>query len=244
MQGWFKATNLPLMLFAFNTPEELSAMWQSPEFGQKFFIGPMLTDHNIRTLDYWLESPRELISKKPVRSLADFKGLKLRLPSGRSGRESGWEDLGILSLSLSLDEALTGMQQGVCDAVEMPIDFIYGYRFHEEAKYVTMTNHSLTTRLVLINENQWKKLSADDQKLMEDVIRDAGVQTNEVRLAADEKILKEFSQSGVEVINFTPAQMDEIRKKVEPRYQINMGTEWSQEEYDGFMAAMKRIRGN
>jgi TRAP-type C4-dicarboxylate transport system substrate-binding protein len=243
MQGWFRATNLPLMLFAFNTPEELAAVWQSPEFGQKYFIEPMLKEHDIRTLDYWRESARQLISKRPVRSLSDFKGLKLRLPSGRSGKEAGWFDLGIMALSLSLDEALTGMQQGVCDAVEMPVDFIYGYRFHDEAKYVTMTNHSFSTRLVLINENQWSKLSAEDQNILADAIKETGIKTNDVRLSADEKIMKEFAASGVEVIEFTAAQLDELRNQVEPRYEININDQWSEEEYKDFLFVMKKIRG-
>jgi TRAP-type C4-dicarboxylate transport system substrate-binding protein len=106
-----------------------------------------------------------------------------------------------------------------------------------------MTNHSFSTRLVLINENQWSKLSAEDQNILADAIKETGIKTNDARLSGDEKIMKEFAAAGVEVIEFTPAQMDELRRQVEPRYEININDQWSEEEYKDFLIVMERIHG-
>ena len=240
LSNWSGAIQIVQCLYAFENEDELMAI-MTGDFGRKYFYGPFLKEQNVRVLAQWPQSARQLISKKPIRSVNDLSSLKLRTPSGIPVWESGWGLMGVMALSLALDEVFTGMQQGVCDAVEMPLEFIRAYRFAEEAKYLTMTNHIIYTQFLLVNENSWKKLSEEDQKIMAECIKDAGEFAKSKRIEADQQILAEFERDGVEIIQLDPETMAEFQKKVEPIYTELMSL-WTEEIYSDFMAAINSNR--
>ncbi|MDR1920537.1 MAG: TRAP transporter substrate-binding protein [Candidatus Adiutrix sp.] len=240
LSNWSGAVQIVQSLYAFESEEELMEI-MTGEFGQKYFYGPFLKEQNVRVLDQWPQSARQLISKKPVRTVADLPSLKLRTPSGIPVWEAGWSIMGVMALSLALDEAFTGMQQGVCDAVEMPLEFIRAYRFAEEAKYLTMTNHNIYTQFLLINDNSWKKLSEEDQKILSECVLDARKFAYEKRNEADSKILEEFARDGVEIIHLTPEVLAGFQQKVQPSYTELMSL-WGEDVYKDFTAAIQKYR--
>jgi TRAP-type C4-dicarboxylate transport system substrate-binding protein len=242
MSNWSGAISIIQCLYAFENEDELMEV-MTGAFGQKYFYGPFLKERNARILDQWPQSVRALISTKPVRSLADLRGLKLRTPPGIPVWEYAWNRLGVMSVSLALEDAFTGMQQGVCDAVEMPIDFIRAYRFHEQAKYLTMTNHNYYTQFILVNENSWNKLSPEDQRMFTQAVFDAGAKGKELQKAGADEIMAEFKAAGVEVIELSPETLAEFQKTVEPVYHELMRL-WGEEIYKDFTAAISQYRAN
>ena len=239
--GWYPAFTLPMVAFTFQTADECVALFESPEFGRKFILDPLLRDHNIRLLNQWKQSDRHLMSRPPVRSPADFRGLKLRMPAGQNSREQGWDDMGVLALSLSLDEAFTAIEQGVCDAIEMPVDFLFGYRIHEIIKNLTLTSHRIYTQWLVINENSWQGLPAGDQNILRDAVLEAGEKANEQRLSDEGRIMRDFEGAGVAIHRFTNAQYAELVRTVSVAYERNKALT-GEEVFDGFIAAMQRIR--
>jgi tripartite ATP-independent transporter DctP family solute receptor len=240
LSNWSGAIQIVQNLYSFEDEGELMEVMTGP-FGQKYFVDAFLAEQNIRVLDQWPQSARQLISKKPVRSVADLQGLKVRTPAGIPVWEAGWNTLGVLGLSLALDEAFTGLQQGVCDAVEMPLEFIYAYRFAEEAKYLTMTNHIAYTQFIMINENSWKKISPGDQQIIMTAVKEAGAFAHEKRLEADAQILDDLRAQGVEVIELSPEVLARFQEMVQPLY-VDLMSNWNQTIYDDFMKARTDYR--
>lgn len=235
------AIDLTAMLYDFESRDEMMYVVNG-DWGKKWLEEPFLANHGLRILDHWPNSDRILISKKPVRSKADLTGLKIRVPSGMPLWEAAWTELGAMSLSLALEDAFTGMQQGVVDAVEMPLDFIYNNRFMEEAKYLTMTNHQLYTQFMIVNEAAYQKLSPEDQQAVTDAIKEAGVYATGIIDENNDKMLKDMVDNyGVEVIDLTDEQRGEFEAAIEPLYQTFMEN-WTQPAYDDYVAAREAFQ--
>lgn len=240
LSSWSAAVQLMQVLYSIENEQELMAI-MTGEFGQKYFNDRFLKNQKVRILAQWPQAPRHLMTKRPVHNLADLKGIKLRTTSGVPVQEAGWTKLGAMTMSLALDEAFTAIQQGVCDAVEMPVEFLHGFRFHEELKYLTLTSHIFYTNALMINENSWKKLSPEDQKILTEVVAEATALAKKVRDESNAVIFENFKKAGVEIIELKPADLAAFRERVAPLY-TELTKYWDQESYNDFMAAQKKFR--
>lgn len=235
------AIDLTAMLYDFDSRDEMMYVVNG-DWGKKWLEEPFLANQGLRILDHWPQSDRILISKKPVRTKADLTGLKIRVPSGMPLWEAAWTELGAMSLSLALEDAFTGMQQGVVDAVEMPLDFIYNYRFMEEAKYLTMTNHQLYTQFMIVNEAAFQALSPEDQQAVTDAMKEAGDYATGIIDENNDKMLKEMVDNyDVEVIELTDEQRAEFQAAIEPLYERFMEN-WTQPAYDDYVKAREEFK--
>ncbi|MDR2946364.1 MAG: TRAP transporter substrate-binding protein [Candidatus Adiutrix sp.] len=242
LANWTGAMQIVCVYYAYNDEAEMHAVHTGKDFGQKYFHEPFLKERGVRILDMWPQSPRHLISKRPVRSQADMKGLKLRTPVGIPVYDDLWGRLGVMPMALALEDAFTGMQQGVCDAVEMPLDFMRSYRFAEVAKYLTLTHHLLYDQLLLINENSFNKLSDGDKKILTDAVAETSKLVNDKRLALDAKIMEEFKAMGVEVIELSPETVAEFQQIIEPVFEDRAKDLWTPQIAADFKAAIKNYR--
>lgn len=241
VSNWSGAISLLQIPYVIESPEELMAVYDS-DYSKKYFSDAFLRNQGIRMLDTWMQSPRQLLATRAINKIGDFSGLKLRIPAGMPARDAAWSKMGTMILSLGMDEAFTALQQGVCDAVEMPVDFLYAYRFGEQAKHLTMTNHTFYSLFALVNEKSFNKLTGDEQKLLQQLVEESGETMRKRLLAEDEqfkqKLIDEF---GVTVTELTPELIKEIRTAVEPLYAEYMKV-WTQPVYDDLMTFLKDYR--
>jgi len=235
LSPYAKAVDLTAMLYCWTDRDEMMTILNG-DWGQKWINEPFL-ENGIRLLGHWPNADRLLISKRPVRSKADLSGLKIRVPAGMPIWETTWTELGAMTLSLSLEDSFTGMQQGVVDAVEMPLDFLYNYRFMEEAKYLTLTNHNIYTQFIVVNEAAFQALSQEDQQAVQEAVEEAGQYATQLLDDKNEELLQDMVENyGVEVIDLSNEQRAEFQDAMGVVYEDLMDT-WGQEAYDDLMAA-------
>lgn len=114
-----------------------------------------------------LTPPEEIWSKRPIKTLADIKGLKIRA-AGLS--MDLWEKLGASVVLLPGGEVLPSLQRGLIDATEMlEASYDYTLGLHEVCKYrfgppIHMSNNIFQ---LLISPRSWKKLPADLKQIVE-----------------------------------------------------------------------------
>ncbi len=233
--------DLYAMLYNVDSREELMYLVKG-DWGKKWLDEPFLQNQGLRLIDHWPQANRELISTKPVRSKADLAGLKIRVPAGMPLWEASWSALGAMSLSLALEDAFTGMQQGVVDAVELPIDYLYSGRFMEEAKYLTITDHQIFTELLIVNDAAFQALSAEDQQILLEAVEEAGVYATEQVDAGIDAMLDEMvNEYGVEVITLTDDERKEFSDAIAPLYNTYMEN-WGQDAYDDYLKAREEFK--
>ncbi len=144
-----------------------------------WFSQKMLDAYGVRILDTWLYGTRVFTTKdKPVNSPADLKGLKIRVPNNPI-----WTDMvasfGANPTPVNLSETYLALSQGVVDGQENPIPTIISSKFNEVQGYLSLTNHKFETIYVIVNENKWQSLSAEQRQIVETAFKNARLINNE-----------------------------------------------------------------
>jgi len=106
-------------------------------------------------------------SKRPVRSPADMKGLKIRtmsIPLHMGVIDS----LGGAATPIAWVEVYTALQTGVVDGQMNPVPIINLAKFYEVQKYITLTNHLYAPYVWVMNDKWFKALSPSEKEVIVD----------------------------------------------------------------------------
>jgi TRAP-type C4-dicarboxylate transport system substrate-binding protein len=112
---------------------------------------------------------------------------------------------------MTFSELYLALRQNVVDGQENPLPTIDSGKFFEVQKYLVLTGHILTPRLVVINDKFWQGLSAADQKLVADAVAEAIAWNNQEIKAREGALVEKFKKAGMEVIQ---PDLDSFRKPV------------------------------
>lgn len=160
----------------------------------------LISKANIRILGAWYYGTRQLTtSKKIVKSPADLKGFKIRIPSLEAHRVA-WTTMGASPTVVPFSETYMALSQGTVDGQENPIASIGGMKFNEVQKYLVITNHVTQANQVVINEKFYQKLPKDVQKLLSDYVKSVADYEEQLQYEDEAKWLEIFKQSGMEII--------------------------------------------
>jgi TRAP-type C4-dicarboxylate transport system substrate-binding protein len=185
------------MGFLFRDQNHLNAFLASER--QTQFKDELVKKAGMRVLaDNGIGAPRVLISKKPINSPDDMKGMNMRVPSIEMYLKT-WKGVGVNCVSIPWGESYMALSQGTADALESPLGSIYGMKFHEAAKYITMTNHVYSPYVMVINEKSYNKLTDKQKAIVSECAIEAGkLFTQYDATAVKEKVL-EMEKQGVKI---------------------------------------------
>jgi tripartite ATP-independent transporter DctP family solute receptor len=122
----------------------------------------------------WMDGgSRSLYTKKPVRSPADLKGVKVRM-MGNPLFVDTMNAMGGNGISMAYGEVFSALQTGVVDGAENnPPSMFTSNHFTTGAKYYAQTNHLIIPEIFVMSKSTWDKLSPADQALVKKVSREA-----------------------------------------------------------------------
>ena len=119
-------------------------------------------------------APRELTTRdKPVRTSADFKGLKIRIAESAMVR-AAMQKLGANPQVIPFADLYVALKQGVVDAQENGVIPIKNMSFFEVQKYLTLTHYIRDVETFYVSADKWKTLSPAQQKAVFDASEEAG----------------------------------------------------------------------
>ena len=210
---------------------EAPFIWKNPEHLIKALNGPLLEKYNeqlikargMRILGAVYYGTRHLTtSNRPVKTVDDAKGLKVRVPENDVFKAMA-EAWGAKPTPMNFNELYLALKTGTVDGQENPLPTIKSGKFQEVQKYIILTGHIMTPRLVVVNEAFWQKVPADDRKIVEDVLKthmawsDSEIKKQEVAL------LDEFKAAGVTIIqpdveSFRKATLAVVPAKFEAKW--------------------------
>ncbi len=153
-----------------------------------------LEKKGVKVLAFWEIGFRYLTNNtRPVKSMADVKGLKLRtLPA--TVQVKTWENFGALPMAIDANEIYSSLQTGVVVGQENSVGDIYVRKLSEVQKYMTYTRHVYTPACLGMSVRTWNKL---DDKQKDAVTRALADATKATFAAADrneEKWLAELDK--------------------------------------------------
>ena len=151
------------------------------------------------TTEYtWQRGPfRVLVSKtKPILVPDDLKGFKLRLWEAKTIHRY-WSWLGATTVTISFGETYMAMKQGIVDGVTSPYDAVWGMKFTEVAKYVTMLQQYWQTMVIAMNEKKFQGLGQVNQKAIISAANEAGIwYTKRAKEAVDKDMQRMMDEHG------------------------------------------------
>jgi tripartite ATP-independent transporter DctP family solute receptor len=138
-------------------------------------------------------------SKKPVRSIEDLHGLKIRM-MGNPVFVDTMNALGGNGVAMGMDQLVNAMQTGVVDGAENNAPTYATGQHYRYAKYYSLTGHLMIPEILVFSKRTWDTLSKDDQALITKSAKEAQQEERKLWYAMEEKSTKQIEAAGVEII--------------------------------------------
>lgn len=171
----------------------------------------VLESSNIRILNWWDRGPRHITANKPIETMDDIQGLKIRIPEIKA-MEDTWREMGASPITMAWSEVYTGLEQGTIDAQENPIPFTFGGRIHEVQQYLSLTAHKYEYVTLAMSGNTWESLNEEQRDIIEQAASVATEFENDLVKTETENILETMKEEGIEVITPDRKAMVEAAK--------------------------------
>jgi tripartite ATP-independent transporter DctP family solute receptor len=154
-------------------------------------------------------------AKKPIKTLADMKGLKLRVPLS---------DLFVAMIEaananptpMPYGEVYTALKTGIVDGAENNWPSFESSRHFEAAKYYNLSEHSLAPEVLVFSKKNWDALSKEDQALIRKAAKASVLHMRTLWDEREAKARKAMEAAGVQVI--TIANRQEFVDAMKPVY--------------------------
>ena len=209
---------------AFENLEECREVLDDPDFSS--LVSGVYEKGGYQLLGIADQGFRVMSTNKPVRSIKDFKGQKIRTMENPF-HLAFWKAIGANPTPMSFAEVYIGLQQHTIDAQENPYEVIVSNRLYEQQDYVVETNHLPHLITLIMNDEFFRDMPAEDQKIMKEA---AAAATEYARKASDDRIadrVKTIEDSGTEILKIDEETYDavveassgvreSIRSKVDP----------------------------
>jgi len=198
--------NLP---YLFETYEDVDSRYLNGWMGE--VMEKEAAQKNVLILAHGENDFRALTnSKRPLKSGADFKGLKLRVPEVPI-YISFYRNLGALPTPMAVTEVPAALQQGTVDGQDNGAIITYDFGFHQFQKYMTRANQIYSGAQFLMNKDKFNSFSETDRN----IIKKAAEKSAQYQVEINRNIVNEYydriSKSGVEVSEVTEQLATDMR---------------------------------
>jgi len=197
---------------------------RDPQHQQKVFNGPIgdelfkavadKMEITILSTAYLGTRQVNLREARNVRTPADLKGIKLRMPGSKEWLFLG-ETLGATATPLAFGEVYMGLKTGTIDGQDNPLPTVRAAKFYEVTKQLVLTNHLVDSLHIAIASKTWNGLTAAQKQAVKAAAQAATSFNNDNRTKEEAQIIDFFKQQGLQVS--TP-DVEAFRKSVQDAY--------------------------
>ena len=188
--------NLP---FLFRSTDHMEKVIDGP-IGQEL-LDKVSNNPNTRLIGLaWMDAGARSVydTKKPIKSIDDLKGLKVRV-MGNPMFVDMMNALGGNGVAMGYDQVFSALQTGVVDGAENnPPSFVFDNHY-QVAKYYTLTEHLIVPEILVFSRATWDSLSKDDQALIKKLAREAQLDERQLWKKVEDEALAKMKASGIEI---------------------------------------------
>lgn len=190
---------------------------------QKVTKGPVgkkllakLEPKGISGLAYWDNGFKIMSSKTPLKTPADFRGLKMRIQSSKV-LEAQMRALGALPQVMAFSEVYQALQTGVVDGTENPPSNMYTQKMHEVQPHATISKHGYLGYAVIVNKKFWDELPKDIRAQLDKAMAEATDYVNDIAQKENDDALEEMKKAGKTTFyTLTDAEKAQWKKVLQP----------------------------
>ena len=128
-----------------------------------------------------------------------MKGLRIRSHSSQL-QTASLAATGANPVNVAYADIYTSLQNGTIDGISgTTLTNLYGGKFHEQTDYIAMTGHCFMPAPIVMNEDLWNSLSAEDQEIVKRAAEDSAKDQREYSLEVADTVMEEVLKAGIEV---------------------------------------------
>jgi TRAP-type C4-dicarboxylate transport system substrate-binding protein len=157
--------------------------------------------------------PTSYATRKPVRKLDDFKGLKIRVFASPM-QTLAVARLGATAAPMPLDEVFPALQRGAIDGNRTGITIFTTFKYYDILKTVTETHDAIVTSIAMVSKVWYDKLPADLQKVLVEEGEAVQKELFDWTVDFNNKGRQTWTDKGGELIKLSPADQAEMMKRL------------------------------
>lgn len=208
-------------------------------------IGKELTDKTVEDAGVriigWAYSGFRVLtnSKKPVKTVDDLKGLVIRVPKNEIMIQT-YKAWGVDPTPMAWSETFAALQQKVVDGQDNPYMTVNAMKFYEVQKYVTNIRYIFSIEPLVVSEQLFQSMSADEQKAVLEAGAEATKASGQFLRDQEAKIKDELVAKGMEISDPADGEKEFMDKAIEavwPKFYDSVG---GKEEVNKVLGALGR----
>ena len=197
---------------------------RDPDHQQKVFNGPIGNElfksvaekMDITPLSTVYLGTRQvnLRDVRNVKTPADLKGVKLRMPGSKEWLFLG-EALGVTPTPLAFGEVYLGLKTGTIDGQDNPLPTVRAAKFYEVTKQIVLTSHLVDSLFIAVSNKALSSMTAAQRQKVKAAAELAVAYNNDNRIKEEAQSVEFFKQQGLQV---TTPDVEAFRKTVQTAY--------------------------
>ena len=230
---------------------DAAGLFDSVEHGQKVLADPAVRARlasfgetkGVEPLVMALNGPLMVVSHKAIRTVADFKGQKIRVPGAAPLHIEPFKKLGALPVSIPLGEVLPAMQNKTIDGSISSFNVLTAFKYYDVTKTTTYLPGSFLVVGGVVNRNFMTSIGPELAAIVREEARKAETVLSTVGVADVERTRQIWLKNGGEAITLPAAEASSYLKEVTSVIPGVLATNPKmKEDYDTLVEAAKRLR--
>ena len=209
-------TQVPTMPFLFHSVEHMRKVLDGP-VGEEILKD--CEPYGFIGLAFYDSGARSIYGRKPVKTLADAKGMKIRVQ-----QSDLWVALvgamGANPTPMPIGEVYTALKTGLIDAAENNIPSYDGFKHYEAVKFYSKTEHSMAPEMLLMSKVVYDKLPKAEQDMIRKAAKDSVAFQRKKWDDQENESLAVVKKSGAEIVEVDKASFQKVMGPVYEKFMV------------------------
>jgi tripartite ATP-independent transporter DctP family solute receptor len=154
-------------------------------------------------------------TKKPIKTVADLKGMKVRVMGNPMFVDMA-NSMGGNGVAMGYDQVFSALQTGVVDGAENnPPSFVFDNHY-QVAKFYTVDEHLIVPEMLVFSKKAWDAMSKDDQALLVKFSKEAQQEERKLWEAYEKQAMDKAKTAGIQIIEVSAADKKVFQDAVKP----------------------------
>ena len=185
--------------FIFRDEEHLKKVLASPQVVDAFRSMVAESVQGAHVMALMTMGMRNMYSKKPIKSVEDVKGMKVRVQATKT-EDTHFPAYGAQTVHMPFGEVYTSLQTGVVNVAENGVNVYLANKHYEVAPVLSLTQHEANNNAIWVSEKVWSGFSDQEKKWVQAAAEEVGRVEPAKALALEQESAVKLKKMGVEVV--------------------------------------------
>lgn len=195
----------------FSDMEHAAQTMSDPEFRDAFLA--LGADKGLKGISLFIYSPTSFATKKPLRTLEDFNGLKLRVLASEMER-AATNELGATAVPMDFSQVVPALERGTVDGIKSGLSAFTAIKVYDVVKYATLTHEAIIPEVMMVSKQWFDNLPPDIQTILVEEGRAIEPELLEYTKKAQEDARHIWKEKDGELIELSEADKTEMMKRL------------------------------